>query len=656
MIGPHSIRRRLMLTGALLVGAAAVLAGALPAGATPGVGVPEVASAAVAQTCPADLTAWKTALGAEWIDCHALADLTTTGNTTYTDNFTTTGYGFPPPASGALNSNKTNPTAPAVPGIQVDGYFHDGCNAFQPEPPQLAAFMQTCTPTFVAGNTCLSQCHHDAAFVIRIPDAWNGRLLTAGTGGIRDQFSNDFIFSDFAMEKGWAYVSSDKGNMGANFFQGGCDEKGVTCGAPAWPGATCPETPGAWCPGAAIAEWTFRIRQATSATRHLLKLVGPLYGHPKGVKFSYMTGASNGGYQTRRALETDLPSDPMGVLYDGGVDWEGTLLIPTVPAGVTKASSTTGWIIFNYLPTSLNTAPQNLTGDPAAVAAMTAVGFNPASQPLWPYHYGIYWGLTQKAYRLEFDPEASLYSDCVWPVTVGPCVVPPAAGVPPQDTADANYNYSARLAALPALATRIGRTANTGDIHHPMITLHGDQDALLPIKTDSDLYAQMVHLAGHDSTYRYYVVQGGNHVDAQFDDHSGVDAYGNTVLRPILPCTWASLNAMQAWVEKGVAAPASHTIARDPNATAADLANKCDITAAGAASPSPGISPSPGPAASPTPAGQVTPTHNPNTSSGTLPLLPLLPPLLGLIGLLIAIAGALRPASSKQFPAPPGEE
>jgi hypothetical protein len=59
-----------------------------------------------------------------------------------------------------------------------------------------------------------------------------------------------------------------------------------------------------------------------------------------------------------------------------------------------------------------------------------------------------------------------------------------------------------------------------------MITLQGDQDALLPIATDSNLYAQMVDAAHRSSQYRHYTVRGGNHVDSQFDDHFGVDTYG----------------------------------------------------------------------------------------------------------------------------------
>ncbi|HYY52159.1 MAG TPA: hypothetical protein VE755_04760, partial [Myxococcales bacterium] len=320
--------------------------------------------------CPQNLEAWRQLLGAEWIDCHAVADLTTTNNP-WTDPQSLTGMGYPPPGSGTLNSKYTTPTSPPVSGIQIDGYFPDACNAFQQEPALTAKngepFIQGCTPPPTIGQTCFADCHHDAQFVIRIPDDWDGHLLSAGTPGIRDAFASDFILSDYALEKGWAYVSQDKGNMGANFFrQGG--------GAP-------------WQPGAAIQEWAVRMRQATTAARALLTSIAPQYGL-SGVTRSYAAGISNGGYQTRRAIETDGNSRDR--LYDGGVDWEGTLFLPSLPAGIQTQTPTTGFNLFTYLPTSLAQYPGDILGVPAAVDALAAVGFNPESQPLWAYHWGIY--------------------------------------------------------------------------------------------------------------------------------------------------------------------------------------------------------------------------------------------------------------------------
>ena len=120
--------------------------------------------------------------------------------------------------------------------------------------------------------------------------------------------------------------------------------------------------------------------------------------------------------------------------------------------------------------------------------------------------------------------------------------------------------------------------ANTGNIQHPLITLHGDQDSLLPIQTDSDIYAQLVRLAQRGDRYRFYTVSGGNHVDTQFDDHYGIDSYGTHVLRPILPCARAGIDALAAWVEQDIAPPPGHAIPRPDPDTARDLANQCSLS------------------------------------------------------------------------------
>src|SRR5205085_12401484 len=184
-------------------------------------------------------------------------------------------------------------------------------------------WMPGCTPAPGAGD-CVSDCHHDAAFVLRIPDTWNAHLMTAGTPGIRDQYASDFVLSDYALEKGWAYVSQDKGNMGANFFRAGTDET-ASAGTP-------------WTPGAAVQEWTMRMRQATRAARRLLAALAPQYGLA-GVTRSYAAGISNGGYQVRRAIERDFRHFR---LYDGGVYRECTLLLPALAPRVHTAAPATG--------------------------------------------------------------------------------------------------------------------------------------------------------------------------------------------------------------------------------------------------------------------------------------------------------------------------
>ena len=99
-----------------------------------------------------------------------------------------------------------------------------------------------------------------------------------------------------------------------------------------------------------------------------------------------MTGISNGGYLTRWQLENHPE------LYDGGVDWEGTLFRPDGPN------------LFTYLPVALRKYAAWPRGDEAAHGAIFAAGFAPGSELLWDDHYAEYWDLTQRTYREEFDP------------------------------------------------------------------------------------------------------------------------------------------------------------------------------------------------------------------------------------------------------------
>jgi pimeloyl-ACP methyl ester carboxylesterase len=152
-----------------------------------------------------------------------------------------------------------------------------------------------------------------------------------------------------------------------------------------------------------------------------------------------------------------------GRLYDGGVDWEGTLW------------RVKGDNLLNFL-------PQALRGDPAGA------GFAPGSEFLWPFHRQYYWELTQQLYQKELDPS--------------------------YEGAAADYDYDARK---PYAA--VARIALTGRITKPLITIHGTLDSLLPISRDSDVYARMV---GPHRPFRYHRVEGGNHLDSLVDVHPDV--------------------------------------------------------------------------------------------------------------------------------------
>jgi hypothetical protein len=392
------------------------------------------------------------------------------------------GHTDPKDWAGLHAAGTTNPSG--VPGIQVDGYFPD-------------------TSTF---NTHHGW-NHDSQFVIRVPDRWNGGLVITGAPGLRTQYAHDVIVSDWVLAQGYAFASTDKGNNGTKFYEDGRR------------------------PGDAIAEWNDRVTQLTRATKAVVK---QRYGHEPSRTF--MFGISNGGYLTRWQLENQ-PS-----LYDGGIDWEGTLFTPQDN-------------LFTYLPTALRSYPAyKATGDAAAHDAMIRAGFSPGSEFLWDFHYGKYWDLTQRIYREELDPTY----DGDLQAGVSFC----AAGTP---GCDADYD----LATRPRTVRRaIERISLTGRIGKPMLTLHGTLDALLPISTDSDVYDRMVDRAHRGSLHRYYRIEDGTHLDGQYDEFP-------TRLRPMLPCVRTAFTALEEWT--GSARTAPPTDATIANPRSGDVLNACSL-------------------------------------------------------------------------------
>ncbi len=429
--------------------------------------------------------------GAEHQDKYCLDDMTTKG---LVDEVHTSRDDW----SGLHARNTRNPEGP-IPGIQIDGYFPDDS-------------ITNCNNSAEFGEC------HDAQFVIRMPNDWNGKLVITGAPGVRGQYALDFIFSDWMVARGYAFASTDKGNTGVNFYNDGEN------------------------PGDAVAEWHERVEELTRATK---ETVEQRYG--KAPKRTYITGISNGGYLTRHALE-NTPG-----LYDGGVDWEGTLFRAQGPN------------LFTYLPAALKHYPEcEQPGGKAACQAMIRAGFQKGSKFMWDDHYTEYWDLTQRIYREEFDPEYDGDS-------------PFGAGYPfcqeeldIVEGCDADYVYEDRP---PEVKEAVGRVSNTGDIGKPMLTLHGTLDALLPIKTDSNVYRELIERAGDGKRHRYYKIEDGTHVDSYYDRTDESGSYKDR-LRPILPCHRAAFKELEEWVERRDAPPKSKFVERPEKG---GVVNRCSL-------------------------------------------------------------------------------
>lgn len=271
----------------------------------------------------------------------------------------------------------------------------------------------------------------------------------------------------------------------------------------------------------------------TQLTRATKKVLAQAYGRPP--RRTYMMGISNGGYLTRWQLE-NRPR-----LYDGGVDWEGTLFRAEGPN------------LFTYLPTALKHYRAYAAGDEGAHRAMIRAGFAPGSEFLWAHHYAYYWDLTQRVYREELDPGFDGDLDAGVPFCL--------SGTP---NCDADYDYASRPDAVKDAVRRIELT---GHIGKPMITLHGSLDALLPPATDSDVYDELVDAAGKGKRHRYYTIADGTHTDGLYDTFPDR-------LRPLLPCARRAFTLLVAWVERGQRPPRDRVYARPRSG---DLVNTCRL-------------------------------------------------------------------------------
>ncbi|MFJ4246381.1 3-hydroxybutyrate oligomer hydrolase family protein [Streptomyces iakyrus] len=428
--------------------------------------------------------------GAEHQRAACLDELTTAG---------TVASGHTDPADWAGLTPKDLPVPSGVPGVQIDGYFPD-------------------TSTTNTNNGW----NHDAQFVIRLPDRWNGGLVVAGTPGNREQYANDRAIADWVLSRGYAYAATDKGNTGLAFHRDGRK------------------------PGDAIAEWNDRLTQLTRAARATLTRH---YHRPP--SRTLVTGMSNGGYLVRWQLE-NRPG-----LYDGGVDWEGTLWRSDGPT------------LLDFLPGALRHYPTYRTGGEEAEGARRALhsaGFPAGSEFLWPYHHQVYWDLTQRIYREELDPGFDGPTEAGTPFC--------APGTP---ACDADYDYAARPDEVRKTVERI---ALTGRIGKPLITLHGTLDVLLPIAQDSDVYARMVRQAGRDRLHRYYRIEGGTHTDALVDTHP-------ERLRPLTPCHRTAFAALESWLTQGHRPPASHTVPLPDDADPVTRLSTCSLTTRADATPPP---------------------------------------------------------------------
>jgi len=321
----------------------------------------------------------------------------------------------------------------------------------------------------------------EARFLLRLPDDWNGRLVVAGASGTRSEFNGDFAWSDYVVQKGYAYASQNKGILNLYLPPTGSADP-----------LSCRLNPSSKLyvhfydndPGEEFSRWAVYMAEAARLAR---RGVEARYGSEP--RKTYAVGTSNGGYQVRKAVES-YPE-----LFDGGVDWEGTFVDPDGPNLLTD------------LPPAILNYPDYLASsrnpDSTAANNILLAGYPPdiviGSTSMWSNYSNSFWEVTQCQWQKRLDPTYDTYG----------------AGT-------GTYNYQARRS-VSDVGANIEAFATTGKIRRPLITVAGTMDALLPIDHHARAYARKVAAdqaeRGDDDegdgkpAYRLYEVQNGNHIE-----------------------------------------------------------------------------------------------------------------------------------------------
>ncbi len=201
---------------------------------------------------------------------------------------------------------------------------------------------------------------HHARFLLRLPKAWNGRLVVGAASGITDENTYDLYFSDYVLSRGYAFAATDKGVRRTIL-------DGTTILMP-----MTPET--------SIARWASRL-EALAA--HAQAIAKRHYG--RAPEKTYAVGLSNGGFVARRAAES------ASGLFDGALEISGVLW-----------RADRGGLL-RELPAALRATKM----DPWDLAALDKLGFRAGGE--WDSVLALYrlayWEASLGIFLADLDPE-----------------------------------------------------------------------------------------------------------------------------------------------------------------------------------------------------------------------------------------------------------
>jgi hypothetical protein len=377
-----------------------------------------------------------------------------------------------------------------------------------------------------------------ARWVVRLPDAWNGRLLVGVAAGSSSEYGQDIVLSNYLVQHGYAYAGTNKGHL---------NKRDTTADDP----KACATSPGASTyahsylsdlpPDRGVPGYLERALQLTELARSLTRVH---YGHVP--RYTYAGGTSIGAFTTRSLVER-YPH-----VFDGGIGWAPPYITargrPDGPDDTVNHANL--MTLLSQFPIGLKNFPDyrdsGYSQTSAGYLAIEASHYyppdifgapNPPSSPIGSFYETMYnagWQQLECGNVRALDPNYQ---------------APPGA----LPTVFAAYNYAERfhVAELRRIVRAVG---TTGNLRRPLIELHGTLDNTAALR-GTRLYGADVINAGRAVCHRVYEVEHGSHRD-KFRDPP-------TLLAQIEPIGLKFLTGFEqlaSWVEQGRPAPPSQCI------------------------------------------------------------------------------------------------
>ena len=397
-----------------------------------------------------------------------------------------------------MSDVQRTPIARAVPGLQITGAMADD---------------------------------EGARFVIRLPaTGFTGRLIVGVPAATRSEYTGDSFLSDLVVQRGDAYVMSNKGAYNLRLTTPD-DPQGCALSPSGVPTAAVFVRAYAGDNPRGLEEWFPRTVQSAELAR---AAVAAAYGH--GPRRSYLFGVSAGGLTVRHLLAFT----PHG--FDGGVDWEGLFVTPDHPTFLREYPQAVAAF--------LDYRASGYGKDSSAARAFRDLGFAPDlfARPPTPLN------TSSPVVGSYYETQANSLWNVLGCLLVR--ALDPSYTGPIQDY-DFDQRRRVSLGHAWELGLALARISTPGLIQRPLLTVSGTIDQLAPIDDHAREFRRHVVRAGRGALHRLYEVQNGGHLDRQRDA-----GFNFTQLEYVAPQAQRALDLLEAWVERGSAPPAGQCIPR----------------------------------------------------------------------------------------------